>query len=237
MAHAEQTHWWYTGMAAIAADWLERLPSRSSGLILDVGCGTGGSLRWLTQFGRPYGVDVHPVALQLAAQRGGQRLVQADVQALPFASARFSIVTAFDVLYHLNVANDGTALRELARVLLPGGWLLLRLPAHDWLRGAHDQTVHTRHRYTRNEVRTKLLAAGLRPVRVSYANALLLGPVVLWRVLQHCVAQPAASDVRMPPQWFNRALTALLHAERFCLRRFNLPVGLSVMALAQKEAR
>jgi len=235
MARAEQTHWWYTGMAAIAADWLRRLPDRTRGFVLDAGCGTGGSLGWLTQFGRPCGVDVHPVALQLATWHGCPWLVQADVQALPFAAARFNIVTAFDVLYHDRVASDWDALRELARVLRPGGWLLLRLPAYDWLRGAHDFAVHTRRRYTCKEVSTKLRAVGLRPARVTYANTLLFPLAAVWRLLQRKRATQPASDVRPLPAWLNRLLELCLRAEGLWLRRRSLPFGLSVLALAQKD--
>lgn len=236
MTRVERTHWWYTGMAAIAADWLKRLPGHKRGFILDAGCGTGGNMGWLTQFGRPCGVDVHPLALQLATWYGCPWLVQADVQALPFAAARFSIVTAFDVLYHARVTNDWDALRELARVLRPSGWLLLRLPAYDWLRGAHDLVVHTRRRYTCKEVSAKLRAAGLCPVRVTYVNALLFPLAAVWRLLQRCANHQPASDVRPLPAWLNWLLELCLRIEGVWLRRWPLPFGLSVLVLAQKEA-
>jgi ubiquinone/menaquinone biosynthesis C-methylase UbiE len=159
--------------------------------------------------------------------------VQADVQALPFAAARFNIITSFDVLYHDGVASDWDALRELARVLRPNGWLLLRLPAYNWLRSAHDRAVQTRHRYTCREVLAKLRAAGLRPIRVTYANALLFPVAAIWRMSQR---HETASDVRPLPAWLNRLLALCLRAERAWLRRWPLPFGLSVLALAQKEA-
>ncbi|MBM3859797.1 MAG: class I SAM-dependent methyltransferase [Verrucomicrobia bacterium] len=236
MARSEHTHWWYTGMTAIAADWLKRLPAPAHGIVLDAGCGTGGNLEWLTQLGRACGVDMHPLALQLAAQHGCPWLVQADVKSLPFAAARFSIVTTFDVLCHSRVGSDWDAFRELARVLQPKGWLFVRLPAYNWLRGAHDLAVHTQHRYTCKEVSAKLQAAGLRPVRVSYANALLFPFAIIWRLLQRSTNSEPASDVRPLPPWLNRLLEWCLRAEGVWLRRLPLPFGLSVLALAQKEA-
>jgi SAM-dependent methyltransferase len=240
LARLESTHWWYAGMAALAADWLGRLPARDAngapaGRVLDAGCGTGGGLQWLAQFGRVWGIDQHPLALTLAAENGRSRLVQADVQALPFAEDSFTILTSFDVLYHARVNNDWDALREFTRVLRPGGWLLLRLPAHDWLRGGHDQTVHTRHRYSRGEILAKLHAAGLRPIRVTYVNAFLFFPVIFWRGLQRGLGLRPASDVRPLPRLFNAGLAALLAVERVWLRHFDLPVGLGLLALAQKS--
>ena len=235
LAAVEHTHWWHVGMAAIAADWLRRLPRQPAGRVLDVGCGTGGALPWLGEFGRVAGLERHPLAVRLAARHAGRQLVCADVGALPFRDASFAILTAFDVLYHRDVADDGVALQELVRVLQPGGWLVLRLPAYDWLRGAHDDMVQTRHRYTRWEVRRKLAAAGLEPVRVTYANTLLLGPAILWRTFQYFADRRTASDVRPSPAWVSRTLRTVLQLERGWLRLFNLPVGLSVLALAQKE--
>ena len=234
LAAAEPTHWWYLGMAAIAADWLRRLPREPAGRILDVGCGTGGALRWLAKFGRVAGLDRHPRAIQLAGRHGNRHLVRADVGALPFRPASYSILTAFDILYHRDVADDGAALREFARVLQPGGWLMLRVPAHDWLRGAHDEAVHTRHRYTCWEVRRKLIAAGFEPVRITYINAFLLAPVILWRTVQRWAGWRMASDVRQSPAWLSLLLQAVLNLERVWLGRFNLPMGLSVLALARK---
>ena len=235
LATVERTHWWYLGMAAIAADWLRQLPRVPGGRILDVGCGTGEGLQWLAEFGCVYGLDRHPLALQLASRSDRGPLVQADVGSLPFPDASFSIATAFDVLYHQAVADDGVALRDLARVLQPCGWLLLRVPAYDWLRGAHDKVVHTRRRYTRREVRSKLINAGFKPVRITYVNSLLLLPVLVWRLVQRMIGCGCNSDVRQLPVWANGLLKAVLNLERSWLRRFNLPVGLSVLALARKR--
>jgi SAM-dependent methyltransferase len=224
-------------MRAIAAGWLRRLPAPHPArlrAILDAGCGTGGALGWLAEFGRPAGVDVHPLALRLAAERGRARLAQASVQALPFPADSFHLLTSFDVLYHLRVADDRQALREFARVLRPGGWLLLRVPAHEGLRRVHDRMVHTRHRYTRAEVYEKLEAAGLRPVRVTYANALLVLPALLWRLAERRRPGAAGGDLWLPPRPLNALLAALVRAEGLWLRRFDLPVGLSVLALARK---
>jgi SAM-dependent methyltransferase len=237
VARLEEVHWWYTGMRAIATDWLRRLPTPQPArfpLILDGGCGTGGALGWLAEFGAPAGVDIHPLALRLAAERGRARLVQASVEALPFAAGSFHLLTSFDVLYHLQVADDGQALREFARVLRPGGWLLLRVPAHEGLRRAHDRVVHTRHRYTREEVSEGLEAAGFRPVRVTYANGLLVLPALIRRLAERRRPEAAGSDARLPPRPLNALLAALVRAEGWWLRRFDLPVGLSVMALARK---
>ena len=95
---------------------------------------------------------MEPAALEFCRRRGLQPPGAGSVRGYPLPAAAFGLVTSFEVLYHLAVEDDDAALAEAWRVLKPGGWLLLRLPAHDWLRGQHDLVVHTRHRYTTGEV-------------------------------------------------------------------------------------
>jgi SAM-dependent methyltransferase len=233
LARLEGEHWWYAGMRRIATDLVGALPLPRHARILDAGCGTGGGLKWLASVGKPTGIDLHPRAVSYAA-RHSPRVAQASIQALPFADAAFDLVASFEVIYHLTVSDDVGALREMARVLRPGGWLLVRVPAYDWLRGAHDRQVHTRQRYSKLELRQKLAAAGLRIHKLTSVGALLLPAALLRRLVQR--ADRIHSDVTLPPPIVNRALTLALASERFWLRRFNFPAGLSLLAVAQKPS-
>jgi SAM-dependent methyltransferase len=238
IARLEGRHWWYVGMQQIAASMLAQVcpPARLGAppparRILDAGCGAGGGLRWLSAFGQTTGIDLHPLAIRYSAQVS-RRVSQASVQTLPFAAESFDVVTTFEVLYHLAVSDDEEALKEMRRVLRPGGWLIVRLPAHDWLRGGHDRLVYTRHRYEAPELRSKLGAAGFQVRRLSSVGFSLLVPAVLRRRAQP--TEHASTDVTLPSPAVNRLLLAALQAEGLWLRRFNLPDGLSLLALAQR---
>jgi SAM-dependent methyltransferase len=234
IAKLEEQHWWYLGMRSIARAWLEGLARRHAGhpwQILDAGCGTGGGLRWLSEFGRVRGIDLNFSATRYA-RRGSHEVAQASVQALPFINGCFDLVTSFEVLYHLAVTDDQGALAEVVRVLMPGGWFLVRVPAYDWLRGSHDRQVHTRHRYGRTELREKLTKAGLTVERLSGAGLSILSPAILVRLLQG--TRSVSSDVTLPSPGVNRLLLALMNVESAWLRHWPLPGGLSLMALARK---
>jgi SAM-dependent methyltransferase len=238
MFRQEERHWWYIGMRRISEALLRRYLPPCSGArrILDAGCGSGGTTRWLEQYGCVTGMDLMPEAIELAQQRGVKRLVRGSVEAIPFRSGTFDLVTSFDVLYHLAVGDDLAAMAELKRVLRPGGVLLVRVAAYDWIRGAHDAATHTRHRYTRGELVGKLRQTGFEVLRSSYANFSLFPLAPAKRLLERN-APTGPADLWQPPELLNSLLADLLSLEAGPIARRGLPVGLSVVAIARKPGR
>lgn len=233
----EQRHWWYVGMLRNSLRLLQRfLPDRPDLRLLDAGCGTGGAMLAMQRYGAVSGLDYSPLALGFCRRRGLTATVQASVTHVPVNTSSMDAVTSFEVLYHAAVADDTGAIREFARVLRPGGVVLLRLPAFELLRSSHDAMVHTRHRYTTAEVRRKLVAAGLQPLRVTYANSLLFPLVAGIRLLQRLLGRGHAksSDVQETSPLVNGLLLKVLALEGALLERFDIPVGLSVLAIARK---
>lgn len=238
MFRAEETQWWYVGMRAISRALLEPALRRPGATdhelaILDAGCGTGQNLRHLGTLGRVTGVDLSADALAFCRVRG-VAAAQASLLALPFADQSFDCVTSFDVLYHGWVSDDRAAAREMARVLRPGGLLLVRVPALKMLWGAHDVEVHSRHRYTRGELVTLLEACRLSVERVSYCNSILF-PLLLGRRTLDRLLRREGSDVAFLPPPLEWAFKKALLAEAALLGRgVSFPVGASVVAVARK---
>jgi SAM-dependent methyltransferase len=234
----EDRHWWYVGMRRITLALLDEVYGGRDDLrILDAGSGTGAAMRYLSRFGQVTGVDVSPLALDFCRARGLERLSQASVTALPFAAARFDLVTSFDVLYHRAVGDYRAALREFHRVLRPGGRVLLRLPAYDRLRGRHDAVIHTARRFNAGGLSESLRETGFAIERITYANTVLFPLALGKRLLEPLLppGDPGRSDVAPNPPWLDGALSAVLSAEARWLRRRDLPFGLTVVALGKKE--
>lgn len=240
MAAVESRHWWYGGMRAIAAALLDEVYAGRRDLrILDAGCGTGGNALFLRRYGSVAAIDLAPEAAQFGGERLKRALVRGMVQALPFVDAWFDLVTSFEVLYHRGVPDEAPALQEAWRVLRPGGRLLLRLPAFEWLRGDHDRAVHGRRRYTAADVAGLVQAQGFVIERLSYVNSLLL-PLPLTQRFIERLAPPANqidSDLELPPALVNEAMRWPLVAEAAWLARgYSFPVGLSVICRAHKPS-
>jgi len=236
MFAVEDRHWWYAGMRSISVGLLRQLydqqPDRQ---LLDAGCGTGAAMQYLAPFGQVTGFDYSPLALGFCRQRGLSRLCQASVRDVPFVDGRFDLITSFDVLCHRTVGDYHDALAEFHRVLKPGGRLFLRLPAYDWLRAHHDEVVYTVRRFTAGELRQALHHTGFRPERVTYANTLLFPLALLKRAAERLwPPQGDLSDIKPNPAWQDNLLAQFLRAEARWLRRFNLPFGLTVIAIGQK---
>jgi SAM-dependent methyltransferase len=236
MYRVEDSHWWYLGMARITRAVLERWYQPGAGLrILDAGCGTGAVMRLLADYGEVTGFDFAAEALTFCRARGVGRLARASIMQLPFPDGRFDLVTSFDVLCERAVPDDGAALREIARVLAPGGRLVLRLPAYDWLRGQHDRAVHIRHRYTARELADRLSAAGLVVDHVSYANTVLFPVAAAKRWLERVIPpRDGTSDLTLGVGPFNGLLRRILGAEARWVARSGLPFGLTVVAVGRR---
>jgi SAM-dependent methyltransferase len=237
MAAVEDRHWWYGGMRAIAAALLDPVYGGRRDLrILDAGCGTGGNALFLRRYGAVVGIDLAAEAVALGGPRLPGVLARGSVLEIPFADASFDLVTSFDVLYHRAVADEAEALRETRRVLRPGGRLLIRLPAYEFLRSKHDRAVHTRRRYTAGQARALLRSHGFTVERCSYINSLLFPLPLAQRLIERALPalEQQESDLAMPSPLVNEVLRWPLAAEAAWLARGrSFPVGLSVICLSR----
>jgi len=241
MYQEEEHHWWYVGMRAIVLSLLppDSLPAHP--VVLDAGCGTGYNMGWLRRhYGAVVtGIDYFQQALGFCRCRGEYALVRADAAAIPFSRNSFDLVVSFDVLTHLkDAAARAAALGEFLRVLRPGGRLLLRVAAYEYLRSSHDAANMTRHRYGRRELHDAVVSAGFRTLRVTGANTILFPAAFLWRMLKKAGLAPAGSDVRARTRGgkrLNQAITFILKIEAAILRHGSFGFGLSIFLLAAKS--
>jgi SAM-dependent methyltransferase len=232
----EGRHWWFLGRRRLFLRLLEqRFPPAARRIeLLDFGCGTGAFLEDLDRFGAVSAVDGDPNAVAFCHARGRSevRLVPPGAP-LPFPDRAFDLVTTLDVVEH--VEDDVGALRELRRVLRPGGLLLVAVPAFMFLWGKQDEVSHHHRRYTTTSLRRALAEAGFAVDRTSYFNTILFPPIAAVRLGRRLLRRPGAtqSDFELGPAALNRVLGAVFGAEAGIVARRDLPFGVSLLALAR----
>ncbi len=232
LAKAEREFWWHRGMRRILFRLLDPLVAgRSIRTVLEASWGTGYSARLLQ--GR-YDWRVFPLAVGWEGQFGVDRLAQADLSALPFPDGAFDAVFAIDLVGHFEPGQEAAPLRELARVLAPGGLMVLRAGAFDIFRGRYAQYVGERQRFRRARLIEAIERAGIRPLRSSYVNALLAPLALAW----YRMWEPLAAGEGLPavPAWLDRALYAPLALESWWLGAgLNFPFGQTVLVIGEKQ--
>ena len=236
LSEVEDRMWYFRALNRRMAYWLARLLPAGPGRVLDAGCGTGGLIKALHAANPAWqatGLDFMPLACTLARERTGVEIVQGSITELPFADGTFDAVVSADVV--CQVEDGARALREFARVVRPGGTVLVNVPAYRWLWSYHDDTCETKHRYTRPELAGLFRAAGLGVDFASYANLLPLPLIAARRKLFRPV-QPT-SDVQLYPAPVETGFAALAGLE-FAWQRAGLasPAGSSVFVAGCKPA-
>lgn len=235
----EEDFWWFRGRRSIIQEILQLHSLAGQKLkILDAGCGTGFNLKFFERYGTAYGCDFSQSALDFCQKRGLKRIVQADVEQLPFASQSFDLVTLLDVLYHKNIRSDVQVLREVGQVLKKGGYLLLTDSAFNFLRSKHDIAFHARERYRKVTLRRRLEKSGFCLLKASYFNLFLFLIVLLVRFSTNIFegkGQKAQSDLKSIDKTLNSLLYRILKFEAFLIKYINLPFGSSIFCLAQKK--
>jgi SAM-dependent methyltransferase len=241
MREVEGSHWWFAGRRRILESFVReivedlKLPAGQRLRSLDVGCGTGANLEMLAQFGDTEGVDVSEDALAFCRARGLSNVRRGAAESLPYDDGEFDLVTALDVVEHLD--DDLAGLSEMHRVLKVNGRALLFVPAFMWLWGVQDDVSHHRTRYTLPRLRARVEAAGLEVERATYANVTFFAPILAGRLVMRALSLRPASENNVNVSALNGVLGRVFGAERHWLRRFNLPFGVSAIIVARKVSR
>lgn len=241
----EDSHWWFASrVRALNAVMEPLLPSNLS--LLDLGCGAGNMMHHLSRYGRVKGLEIDARPVSVARERGYDVDLFDVTRPMPFEDNSFDAITALDVIEHNQ--DDLAILADSYRVLKPGGYMIITVPALMWLWSHNDEiNAHVR-RYSASEITQKLAQAGFEVRRVSYNNFFvfpLAASLILLRRMSKAEPQLASHhldeneyQVEMEPTSppVNAILTLVGQVEAALIRRVNLPVGTSLIAVGQKPA-
>jgi SAM-dependent methyltransferase len=229
----QEYHWWYVGARFVYRTLLDIAFGEPGGTkpMLEVGCGSGGNLALLGEFGPTVGIDVSWEALRMVSQRPALGLVQAGATALPFQAAAFDGVHLLGVIEHLD--DDTTALEEARRVCRPDGAVMLLTSALSILWSHHDDANLHKRRYTLNQLRELIVRSGLSPLRISYQNFFTFLPTFVIRMGQRLAGGQPRYDMGSPPPFLNAVLIWVMRFEAWLIKRLPLPIGVDLVAVCR----
>jgi SAM-dependent methyltransferase len=226
----EEGYWWWIGKREIVKGIINRL-NTDIRTILDAGCGTGLNLNYLKHYGNVIGLDFSKEALNFCKLRAGTNLIQADAEKVPFKGDTFDLIIALDLLEHL---DDRDVLKEFHRVLNPNAYLIVTVPAFTFLWSKHDEALHHKRRYNKEQLEGILKQNGFILKKITYWNFFLFLPIVMMRLITK--QQEVKTDVEALPNIVNMVFVSVLRIESHLITHgVNLPFGTSLLCISKKR--
>ena len=245
LAKLEDSHWWHISKRETVVELIKRFyrSSLRSELqndkeikprILDIGCGTGRNVVEFSKLGKVWGIDSSSEAIKYCRDKGLEnvKLGSSDKTGLPNKS--FDVVTLLDVLEHV---DEDRTLREIKRILVKDGILIITVPAYSWLWSQWDVVLHHKRRYTKQSLEKALLRNGFKVQKISYMYSFLVLPVILVRFIKSIFFKKNyGSDFELSLPFLNKLFLAISRFERGVMTKYSIQVGTSLICVARIKA-
>ncbi len=234
MSKEESTHWWFMGRREICKSIISTIDNSKNLKILEVGCGTGGNLLFLNDFGEVSAFEIEPIALEIAKEQyPSYRIVHGSCPSnIAFTSEKFDLICLFDVLEHIE--DDRETLNLLKGMLSENGKIVLTVPAYQWMYGPHDEFLHHKRRYTYKRLSDLTTSVGLIRIRLSYFNTLLFPLAAIARIKDRLIGNKKNTGAKKPYKIINELLYIVFSREKHLLKYIDLNFGVSIIGIFKK---
>ena len=230
----EQYYWWHIGRKVILKSLLQRLLVNKQGQILEIGCGTGGNLKILSNWGKTLGIDNSAKALDFCKKNGLDNILFENAEKMDFSGESFDLIVALDVLEHIK--EDGKVVRKAWKALKQNGYFIITVPAYQFLWSEHDRALKHYRRYTASNLAKILQEANFNIIKMSYLVSFVFPFVFGYRMLRKILFPNNKKNLAYfsLPRPINNFFILLLQIENFLIRYINLPFGTSIICIAKK---
>src|SRR3989344_7455237 len=231
----EEVHWWHIAKRKICLALIKKyVKTRSNFKVLDIGCGTGKNLEEFCKFGKAFGIDTSIDAIRFCREkRGLKNVTLASAQKTGFSYDSFDVVCILDVLEH---TDDKKTLKEIHRILKPGGLLLITVPAFNFLWSRWDEVLHHRRRYTRDSLGRILYLSNFKVIKISYMYFFLIIPLVIIRFIKSIMFKKHyPSDFKISSNFLNKLMLAVTALESKLIFNCSVPVGTSLLCICKNN--
>lgn len=229
----EDKYWWFVARNRIVIELTQKITTLKDGdYVLDFGCGTGGFAKQLSTKYNVIGIDPSPLAIQYCKKRGLEHIFQTTIEEFQPNSFPIKGIFALDVIEHIE--DDLGTLRRLYEILPKEGWLVVTVPAYQWLWSYHDvMHMHIR-RYNKVKLMKIIESAGFQVRFISYFNSFLFVPALIKRLLTKNQDSQQIEPVDPVPNILNKIFTKIFSFESKVLQICKFPFGLSLISFARK---
>jgi SAM-dependent methyltransferase len=237
MIELQEEHWWFVARRDVIQSFIKmQMPQGSGSKVLEIGCGVGGNVGLLSQSGQYRGIDMHKPAIDYCSEKYPQFEFQCTrVEDIPqeFSSNKFDSIYLLDVLEHID--DQVAILKSTQNYLTQSGKILLTVPAFKFLWSPHDDFVHHVRRYTKAGLKKVLEDSGYKVERISYFNSILFPLALIQRLGMRMLNKKLNTHLSTPPTIVNWLFKVIFTQEAWILKRINLPVGLSIIAVVSQK--
>ena len=230
----QKKHWWFIVKKDIVLDMINYYYKQDlNNEILDIGCGSGLMLNSLEKIGITSGLDMSDEAIKFSKSIFSGQVKQGFLpEQVPYVEKSFDIITALDVIEHID--DDIESLRVIRTLLKDNGKAIITVPAYMFLWSGFDELNEHKRRYTKSELKSKLIESGFEIEKISYYNTLLFPIAYIVRKLNNLLNRSGSSDIDMPSKPINFVLKNIFGIEKYLLKFMNLPFGVSLIAVVKK---
>ena len=231
----EAQHWWFVGRRILFGRIINGIDLQTNASILDVGSSTGTNLRLLESLGHKNvkGLDPSSQSRDFCAEKGMAEVIIGDVLNIPFEEDSTDLVLATDILEHVD--EDELAAKEIHRILKPGGYALLTVPAFQCLWGIQDDVSQHKRRYKKSRFCKIIKSAGFEIQKAFYFNYFLFIPIFLMRLILKLFKPSIRAETDINSPIINQVLLSIFTIDIMSAEFIRPPFGVSILILCKKS--
>ena len=226
----EKKHWWFVARREIIFSQICKINRKKPLSILDFGAGSGTNVEILTKLGS---VDVFEDNNKMRKFLKKRFKKNKNVKIIDKINNKYDLVLAADVVEHIK--NDKKTIKNFYNFLKKDGHVLITVPAFNFLFSNKDVALKHFRRYRKSNIK-KLLDKKFQIKKLSYFNFFLFLPIALSiLILKIKKTKFIKFAETTPTSWINAVFKNIFLMEKYLLRFFNFPFGISIIALAKKN--